>query len=174
MALLSLARETESLVIQSHRADGWCHQNFPPESSALSPWFSLCLCQRDIWYKVSHLAHPGQASSKLLFLSVLSCQLTELVLLLLLEVRSDVLSQEGSRLVLIYGLPPLQSSLGVAVLNRVISGPRNVWHSFDITSPGIILLQFLQQRNSFRRETWRVWVLSACSDLLTISWDLGT
>lgn len=59
-------------------------------------------------------------SSKLLFLSVLSCQLTELVLLLLLEVRSGTKSfSTGGLWLVLVSLPPLQSSLGVAVLNRV-------------------------------------------------------
>ena len=70
--------------------------------------------------KVSHLVHIlGGRSSKLLFLSVLSCQLLGLVRLLGLRSGTKLSTGGGLWLVFIYGLPPLQSSLGVAVLNRV-------------------------------------------------------
>lgn len=106
-------------------------------------------------------------SSKLLFLSVLSCQLTGLVLLLLLEVRSGTKLSTGGSVV---GIDLWSASSpiifgGSSVEQSEPPGPRNVWHSFDITSPSIILLQSLQ-RNSFRRRNRRVWVLFVCSNLL--------
>ena len=79
--------------------------------------------------KVSHLVHIVDGmSSKLLFLSVLSCQLTGLVLLLLLEVRSGTKLSTGGSVV---GIDLWSASSriifgGSSVEQSEPPGPRNV------------------------------------------------
>lgn len=157
MALVSLARETEKFSEPKSQPAGgviktltwiFCSQ----------PMILLCFYHNMTFdTKVSHLVHIlGGRSSKLLFLSVLSCQLLGLVRLL--GLRSGTKLSTGGGSVVGVHLWSASSPIifgGSSVEQSEPPGPRNVWHSFDVTSPSIILLQSLQ-RNSFRRRNRRV------------------
>ena len=143
MALFSLARETEKFSEPKSHSWWVVSSKLSPESSASQPMILLCLYANMTFdTKVSHLVHiVAGMSPKLLFLSVLSCHLTGL--LLLLGVRSGTKLSTGGSVV---GIDLWSASSpiifgGGSVEQSEPPGPRNVWHSFDVTSPSIILLQ---------------------------------